>query len=197
MQFAIIGYGDYFDCHEQLQQYDYVIAADGGANHCQRMKVKPAVIIGDGDSITPNQSSKLQLQPDQNQSDLGKAIALAKTVAADKSYTIDLFSVTSSSRFDHSLAAVMQLLHSEIIRAIHTPSQVIRFCRDRFELADAVGTVISIIPTTSQATVSITGCQWSDENIRLDDTRSGLSNIVTKPAATITIQSGAILIITA
>jgi len=199
MQFAIIGYGDYMHCPNLLANYDYVIAADGGANHCQQMKFKPNIIIGDGDSISATGSTQANWQtaPDQNQSDLGKAITLARQMAGDKPYTIDLFSVTSGTRLDHTLAAVMQLLHSGIIRAIYAPQQVIRFCREQFILDNAVGTVVSVIPTTSQATVTITGCKWSGQNIRLDNTRSGLSNIVIDPTASITVESGAILIITA
>ena len=51
MKCIIIGAGNLNITSLQLEKDDYLIACDGGYNHCKELKIKPNLIVGDLDSI--------------------------------------------------------------------------------------------------------------------------------------------------
>ncbi|MBI4407052.1 MAG: thiamine diphosphokinase [Candidatus Kerfeldbacteria bacterium] len=178
---ALIGNGTYFNCSRLLQQYDVIIALDGGANHCQRLGITPQHSLGDGDSIT-QPTADFQIIPDQTTTDLQKGIQFAQQHYPH--CIIDAFCVTSHDRLDHTMAA---LLHPDI-STVYTPHQKITQVTTELHLSTTPGNQVSV--------VNIAGCQWSGAQIRLDADHSGLSNRSTTEQVTITLQSGAVLVIT-
>ncbi|MBI2416134.1 MAG: thiamine pyrophosphokinase [Candidatus Kerfeldbacteria bacterium] len=188
MRLAIIGSGDYADWSTVLSTYDYIIAADGGADYCARWHSTPHKIIGDGDSSTIS----FTVDRDQHTTDLQKALRYATTVlTADSS--IDLFCVTSQNRTDHTLAAITTLLYWPNVQAIYTPYQILYAPQPAVHLPQASGTAVSIVPYTATATVSLAGLQWSG-TVTLDSMRSGISNRITQSPASITVTSGRVIV---
>ena len=99
MQAIIFANGDFnapTDLDERLAAADLIIAADGGAQHCQALKLSPNVIIGDLDSISPEIKSGweakgaqvIQYPADKDQTDLELALLHAKQVGATKIHVL-------------------------------------------------------------------------------------------------------------
>ena len=62
-----------------MKSSEYIVCADGGANHARRLGITPDIIIGDLDSITASTKNyfkkiPLVLVADQYSTDLEKAI---------------------------------------------------------------------------------------------------------------------------
>src|SRR5690242_18132651 len=74
-----------------LRSDDFLIAADGGAHHCHTLGLTPKVVIGDFDSLTPEELKALsasgtwliQHPARKDQTDLELAIAYAIEHGAD------------------------------------------------------------------------------------------------------------------
>lgn len=180
---ALIGNGDFISCAEQLKHYDVIIALDGGYQHCQRLRVQPTVILGDGDSI---QQPPTHFVPatDQDTTDLQKGFNYAQAHYPDA--VIDAFCVTSHSRLDHTLAA----LQDERLRTVFTPYQQITRIADQFKQRCRIGQTFSLVPITATARVRITGSVWDGTDLLLNQARSGISNLTTASSLTIQVLSG-------
>lgn len=178
---ALIGNGTYFDCSTLLQQYEVIIALDGGYDHCLKLGITPQYVLGDADSIK-QPPANFQTIPDQHTTDLQKGVQFAKQHYPD--CTIDAFCVTSHDRLDHTMAA---LLHPDIA-SVYTPHQKITHVTTKLQLPTTADSLVSV--------VNIAGCQWSGEKIMLNADHSGLSNRSTAEKVTITLQSGSVLVVT-
>lgn len=194
MRIAIIGNGDFVPAKTKLVGYDCIIAADGGLRHCQQLDITPQYCIGDGDSLTPADKTlaQVQLSPDQNTTDLQKALALAARVTGEHSYTVDLFAMTSGDRLDHTLFALQQLASLPQIELVYTPHQQIRCIRTAYTWENALNQTVSLLPVGPAATVTLTGFAWSGQTVLLDNTRPGISNLITAAQATVTVITGSV-----
>lgn len=200
MKIAIVGNGDPFNFSEQIALYDYIIAADGGANICRKYSITPDSIIGDNDSISDRTQAAFSKTayahvPDQDTTDLMKAIEHAYTLISDQAVSLDLFCVTSNDRIDHTVAALHCLATIPVINTIHTKHQTIQFVDTSMKIQNSVDNNLSIVPYNSAAVVTLQGFRWNGDNIEISNQRSGISNIITHPLATITVQSGSIFAI--
>ena len=100
----IVGAGD---CKEQIcpAPGDFLIAADGGADHLRRMGLLPHLMLGDLDSLrgAPPPCPLLQYPAEKDDTDL----ALAVEAGVARGYTTFLvFGALGGSRLDHTLGAV-------------------------------------------------------------------------------------------
>lgn len=75
----------------EINKFDIVIAADGGANRCRQLDILPNYIIGDLDSITKQNleyfiknKTKIISAPSQNTLDFQEAIWLAETIICNE-----------------------------------------------------------------------------------------------------------------
>lgn len=92
--------------HKFYKKGDYVICADGGANHAAKLQIKPNIIIGDLDSITKTNYSKfkkmgveIRMIKEQETTDFEKA--LMYLIECNLNNVIVFGAV--SSRPDHTL----------------------------------------------------------------------------------------------
>lgn len=191
---ALVGNGPYVPAVDLMPQYDVVVALDGGYRHCQQLDIAATIVLGDGDSA-PETAPLLQLT-DQTTTDLQKGLAWVAEHYAPP-YSLDLFSVTSAERLDHTLNAIQLANRYPEIRHIYTPYQRIQIVRSQVELNLPTGTHLSILPVEVAATISLTGCHWSGETITLDPQSSGISNVTTGEPIVITVKSGTVLVINA
>ena len=187
MRLAVVGAGPITTAAlTTLYQYDLIYAADGGADCCVKAGVTPDKIIGDGDSSTV----PFMHTTDQNTTDLQKVLAVAPADA-----TIDLYGVISEERFDHTLTVLQLLRTDKRIQRIITEHWITEIYRAQStaNLLLPLHTVISIVPVTTSATVSLTGLQWSG-TVQLSAHRSGISNVVTALPARVTVDNGSIFV---
>ncbi len=112
-----------------------IIAVDGGLLLCKKLNIIPHYILGDFDSIPVKiieeyDSSKLILRPNQNLTDLQKALEFASSLNPRK---IKIFAATGK-RTDHTFAnllifasykgkAILQLFDNYGIMKLHLPGK--------------------------------------------------------------------------
>lgn len=199
MRIALVGNGQIEGCTERLTQYDAIIALDGGAVHCARLNIVPTVIIGDGDSITSDQlaqftSTEQHITDNQTTTDLQKGIAYVLQTYGNE-VAIELFGVVSENRIDHTIAAMHALQYVPQIYCIHTSNASTYFVSNSLSLQQVLGTHVSISPINQTARVTLTGFEWSGENITLTaDTYSGITNSIVEAKAMIIVDEGEVFV---
>ena len=163
--------------HSQLRDDDLVIAADGGAKHCRELNLRPDLVIGDMDSITPalidelkNRDTQLLIYPeDKDQTDLELALIYALENGASEV----LFYGVLGGRLDLTLANLMLLTRDEwesmtlIVKSEPDTAYLMRD-QDAFSITGNPGDTISLIPLSERVTqVSTQGLRWQLTEIDL------------------------------
>ncbi|THB69103.1 MAG: thiamine diphosphokinase [Desulfovibrio sp.] len=123
-----------------LKQGDLLICADGGARHCLAMGLAPLLVVGDFDSISPEQAEEcaalgttLERHPvDKDNTDLELALARAVDMGADQVLVLGAW----GDEPDHTLGNLLVLAGSEysVPMAIAQDNCLIRVLRDHEEL---------------------------------------------------------------
>lgn len=197
---ALVVNGATFNFSGQVKKSDFVIATDGGANHCACFNIWPDVIIGDFDSIRPRARQKFKSikqvkLPDQNETDLQKALKYIDK-NFDAGATINIF-CAFSRQIDYSLFNLLAVWQNR-----WREKQTVKFFGDGFTaeiisgqkiLNGFKGRKISILPLfTPIESLTTKGFKWN-----LDREQSGfsLSNIVSGQRAKIEIVTGKMLLI--
>jgi thiamine pyrophosphokinase len=185
-----------------------VIAADGGLHKAQALGLRPALVVGDGDSLAPgvldelaNQGVDVQLHPRaKNQSDTELAIREAVRRGAQD---VVVLGALGGLRFDHSLANVLLLSSSDIDAAItlvdgETSVRVVgRHGPERLEIEGAPGDFVSLLPLSDEVTgVTTTGLAFPLEGATLPQGPTlGLSNELVSARGSVSVESGRLAVI--
>jgi thiamine pyrophosphokinase len=190
--------------HALLQADDYIIAADGGANHLMKMGILPEIVIGDLDSVDEDTLFELtsaevrieQYSEDKDETD----IELALSYAIELQPTSILIIGALGGRLDQTLANLSILTDPTLpgidIRLDDGVEEAF-FCRKQAEVRGRSGDIVSLIPWHGPVEgVTTEGLQWPlySETLYPDKSR-GVSNVVLKDEASIHIQSGLLLIV--
>lgn len=187
------------------QNYDYIICADGGANHAYKMNITPNYIIGDSDSINKEvidfykkQNILFEEFPSKkNETDSELCIFLSKSLNANK---IDLFG-TLGGRIDHTLANINLLYYireQEIIpRIISEQEEIYIATNECVKIKGNVNDIISIIPIKGDAKgVTLENLEYPLNNYDMNySTPLGISNIMLSEECKIAVKKGSLLII--
>lgn len=193
-----------------LQADDYLIAADGGANHLMKMGILPDIVIGDLDSVDEDTLFELtsaevkieQFSEDKDETD----IELALRYAVELGPSAVLIVGALGGRLDQTLANLSILtdpaLASVDIRMDDGVEEVFFFRvsdakGEQAEVRGRSGDTVSLIPWHSPVEgVTTEGLQWPlyAETLFPDKSR-GISNMMFADTATIKIQSGLLLIV--
>lgn len=109
-------------CESLLRSYDYLIAADAGANHCRRLNLVPDVIIGDFDSIDSGvyeffktKSELIEHPQKKDNTDFELALSLACERGATE---VHIF-YWCDERFDYSFDALLSASELELPAIFH------------------------------------------------------------------------------
>ncbi len=208
MKRAIIFYnGDLSDLRhakQYIKPTDYIICADGGAKHAEKLGLKPDVIIGDFDSLPKTNQSKLARQgvqfitfkreKDETDSELTIKYAIKKRYKA-----ILIFGLFGS-RLDHMLTNIFALDYISNINAdvtIIEGKQEIRTIHDRIKLYGKKGDLLSLIPLKGNAKkVTTLNLKYplKNEDLLFGYSR-GISNVFSKDTAEVSLQEGSLLVI--
>lgn len=186
-------------------QHDLVLAVDGGGAICLEAGISPDIVLGDFDSLKPEDLERLRaggaqivsFPAEKDQTDLELAIAEARRVGAD-SLTL---TAASSGRLDHTLAALGALAGAVDLRPALIEPQM-----DAWVLGEAgrnqlrvsgVGSTISLIALGGDARVSVTGTHWPLEDAVLPPgSGRGVSNVVeSEDGAVVDVLAGTLLVI--
>jgi thiamine pyrophosphokinase len=185
---------------------DLLIAADGGAQHYRRLGLKPAVVVGDLDSLPPEQKEGLVAEGtelityprDKNQTDLELALHYAASRGAEEILLLGLL----GGRLDQTLANLLLLSKTEWesmrLSIIEGPDKahVLRQ-GEAISLSGQAGDIASLIPLSPTVSgVTTQGLRWplSEANLQFGSTL-GISNEMTGASARISLGSGLLLVI--
>lgn len=112
----IVGAGDFYGIHDSIEEYDFVIAADGGFEHLLHFGVVPDLLIGDMDSIKnkdwssliqPEKTTCIQLPTEKDDTDMLAAIK----EGLKRGCTEFAIYGALGGRIDHSLANIQCLCY--------------------------------------------------------------------------------------
>lgn len=203
MRAVIIGNGiieNYDKIKQRLRADDYVICADGGYNHAKKLGIKPAVVVGDMDSIGDNDYDgeiiNLPIRKDFTDSEVCIKYILLKHFEE-----VMMLGFTGK-RQDHSITNMLllkQFADVETNAYIVDEYNEIRFTSNENNIYGKKGDIVSIIPITGDLVgVTTQGLDYplDNETLAFGESR-GVSNIMKSDKCKITITSGQGLIIKA
>ena len=186
----------------EIQNDDFIIAADGGARHCLERQIRPDIVIGDMDSLSPSDIARLETDGAEiitfparkDFTDL--ELALRKAQELDASEVLLLGAL--GARWDQTIANLLlpSAYATMCIRLLDGP-QEISFLRggEELELAGQPGDTVSLIPLAGDATgVATQNLEYPLNGDRLVFGGSrGVSNVLTAKSAKVSLQEGLLL----
>jgi thiamine pyrophosphokinase len=194
-------------------EIDFVVAADGGARHADALGVGIDLWVGDGDSIGDAGLAALEAagvptersRPDKDESDTELAVRAALRLAPDG---IVIVGALGGPRLDHALAnvglpALGALAETPVV--ILTDRARVGWLRAprvdgglaRWPLVGRAGDLVSLLPMgVGVDGVTTDGLLYPlhDEPLPAGSTR-GLSNVIARPGAAVTLRSGMLLVV--
>ena len=187
-----------------IKESDYIIAANGGSKHARNFGLIPDVIIGDLDSIRKkdylfflNHGTVFKkYDPIKDKTD----IQLAIEYALESGFKEILLLCVFGNRLDHILANIfllMKVVEAGISVKIVDEFQEIILIYKSGRIEGNIGDFVSLIPLTPTVSgLKLSGLKYLPKNgiLKMTDTL-GISNVLTKKSATITINNGKLLII--
>jgi thiamine pyrophosphokinase len=186
----------------EIQNDDFIIAADGGARHCLERQIRPDIVIGDMDSLSASDIARLETDGAEiitfparkDFTDL--ELALRKAQELDASEVLLLGAL--GARWDQTIANLLlpSAYATMCIRLLDGP-QEISFLRggEELELAGQPGDTVSLIPLAGDATgVATQNLEYPLNGDRLVFGGSrGVSNVLTAKSAKVSLQEGLLL----
>ncbi|MFN2484106.1 MAG: thiamine diphosphokinase [Candidatus Limnocylindria bacterium] len=207
MRAVVVAAGDLAPADvEHLSGADLVVAADGGASSLDRLDRRPALVVGDFDSIDEAVARRLgasgtrlrSVPPDKDETDMELAVDAAVEAGADR---IVLLGGLGGLRIDHAVANLLLLgdtaLAGRTVEIAHGLTRV-RAVRggDSAVLEAGVGDIVSLLPIDGDADGVVTeGLRYPLHGERLRFGRArGVSNEVVARPASVALASGALLV---
>lgn len=180
---------------------DYVIAADAGYLHLEKLGCRPDLVLGDFDSMThvPDHSNVLRLPVEKDDTDTLHAVKVGMELGYRR---FALHSALGGPRLDHTLANLQTLVYltvrgakgvifgpeDTVITAVHNAS--IEFS------ADHQG-ILSVFCMGDRAEgVTLTGLKYPlDDYTMTCDVPIGVSNEFTGQPAAVFVKKGTVLVL--
>ena len=158
---------------DQLDNYDFIVAVDSGAEHAYKLFLKPDLIIGDLDSIdekTIKRAEKdsiqiLKYETNKNETDfelalkhvLDQSIKDITIIGGEYGEIDHLFSV---------LTVIISYQNDELISWIHGNQSIIIPNSKKIKIGNNVQ--FSILPFTDLKNLNISGAQWNLKNENIE-----------------------------
>lgn len=194
--------GNYHFIDEFLSEETFLVAVDGGLRHLLSVHQIPDLLIGDLDSVPPEQIDSMASQAveiqrfpvEKNETDL----ELALFEVARRGYK-EIFLVGAlGGRIDQTLANLFLLQMPELAAVkvvVIDDSQELFVIRDRAEIKGQTGDTLSLLPLNENAKgVTTVGLRYPLVNESLYPERSrGISNEMLESEALVTLSKGILL----
>ena len=181
-----------------LQNCDFIVACDGGLNHCNKLEIMPNLLCGDLDSIDSDLSEGLnseltdviQMQ-NQDKSDLSKALSYLR----DEGFTsIDVIGI-EGGRLDHQFGVWSCLIESDSYASLHYEDFVLkRVPNDTIQLQTKLGKIVALHAITPCKGVSLAGCKFTLNNDTLEIGTRGIHNLAQAETIEVSKVSGELLV---
>ena len=191
-----------------FKKYNCIVCIDGGYENFLELNLnlQPDYIIGDFDSIknfgekTKNfDKEKIIFKDNQDESDSQFALKyILEKYKNEDIKNIDFIFVTTTSRIDHLLCNILLLkqVPTNINSKFITKEQELFLLRNRANIIGHSGRTLSVIPLTNVKGLTIKGCKWDLDNYDCNfGFIGGISNIVEKNQAEISVQEGECIIV--
>jgi thiamine pyrophosphokinase len=190
---------------EAAENADLILAANGGALHCLRLDITPALVVGDLDSLDDANRQTLEASgtefithpPDKDQTDL----ELAMLAAVNRRVTVITVLGAMGGRLDMAFANVLLLALpelSEVRIELWQGNQTAWLVRPPGEaLPGEHGDLLSLIPLGGAASgVTTVDLKYalSDETLKSGPAR-GISNVIDGSDPSINLRGGAVLVV--
>ena len=164
---------------EVAKKYSFILAADGGANKCLKAGVKPSLVVGDLDSITPKNKTllrgRLKQIKRQDNSDFEKALDYLKTL---KPKQVDI-ALSYGGRLDFGLSNFLTagnyLKYFDICFLF--PKAIVYLLSKGTEIKAKKGARVSVIALEEIKNISTQNLLYPLKNETLSPGQRGLSNI--------------------
>lgn len=196
--------------HRIAAEADYIICADGGAVHCDRVGFFPDLLVGDFDSIPKKLRRKLekkQVEIEQHPvhkdcTDLELALHHVTNLKKkkDKRTTVHILGALGG-RWDMSLATVLLPLaadNQQLEIFLHGDKEMLSvFSPGRHTLHGTPGQRVSFLPISGTVEgLSLAGFTYSAKDISLEPGSSrGVSNCLEEKTCLIQFEQGKLLMI--
>lgn len=175
-----------------------VICADSGYLHAKKLGIRPAVVIGDYDSLgfIPDEKSVLTYPVEKDDTDIMLAIKEALKCGYK---AIDIYGALGG-RFDHTMGNVQALAyvaeqkgHGRILSGTE---QIEMFNPGEHKLLKKPGWSLSLFAYSDKVkNLSISGVKYPINTIFINTFPLGVSNIITNNEATISFSEGMLLVV--
>lgn len=189
---------------EMIAGADLVIAADGGANALVEAGFRPAIVIGDLDSLGATRLALLaadgvevrRFPREKDETDLELALLHAVAIGATH---IDILGALGG-RWDHTFANVAMLAMPELqgrqVRLIDERQRLF-LVRDQALLEGQRGDTLSLLPLTPTVCgITTRGLFYALDDATLHFERArGVSNILIDPPGFISLREGLLLVV--
>ena len=193
-----------------LQADDYLIAADGGANHLLKMGILPEIVIGDLDSLSEDTlfdltSAEVEIQQyseDKDETDIELALRYAVELRPSSILIVGAL----GGRLDQTLANLSILtdpMLPKIDLRLDDGVEEAFYLRtsagngEQVEIQGRSGDILSLIPWHTPVEGVLTeGLKWPlySETLYPDKSR-GVSNVMLAESASIKIEKGLLLVV--
>jgi len=187
-----------------LQEDGFIIAADGGTHHVLALGRLPDLVIGDFDSITPEDKQRMEQEnvelikfpSDKNETDLELAIDHALKLAPLQIIVIGAL----GRQIDHTLGNISLLSDPRFAGLdvrFDDGVEELMLCRDQVQIHGSSGDIVSLLPWGGEVTGIVTrNLKWPLENESLYPHKTrGISNEILGEEASIRIKTGLLLIV--
>jgi len=190
------------------QPADWLIAADGGWHHLQALHLQPDVLIGDFDSLSPQELQSIQahgiktIQHPRRKDETDLELALRYAVQNGSNRITILGGL--GARWDQTVANMLLLTQKEfqdIPITLVDGNQVLftlsAGSRSTAQIEGQPGDTVSLLPLIGDVHgITTRGLEYPlhNETLTLGSTR-GVSNTLLQSTATVMIQSGILMIV--
>jgi thiamine pyrophosphokinase len=185
-----------------IKRGDLLIAADGGAHHCQALGLTPDLVVGDLDSLSNQDIADLRQAGAQierypmrkDATDLELAFFHAQDAGANEALVLGGL----GRRWDQTLANLLLPVYHRLSGLVITfwdRGQWLYLVDDRREIKGSPGMRVSLIPLRGDAIgVTTNGLDYplKDETLVFGATR-GISNVMLGERAEVSLRQGALL----
>ncbi len=175
-----------------ILRHQRIVAVDGGLAYCQKLGLRPDLIVGDFDSCPPellrsfSGVPQIALDVEKDETDLEAAINEELKRGA-KSLT--LFGAWGR-RIDHSLGNLLLLTRNPGKIAMETEKEVLFAIDHKTSFPAVVGQTLSLIPVNGPVSVTTKGLKWELHHRRMDKNFFGISNICLSDTIEIAVEDG-------
>lgn len=185
-------------------KYDYIIAADSGAEYAASLGLKPDIILGDFDSVSDETLESFKeagclikkFTPEKDETDFDIALKEAISLNPVKITVIG----GSGTRLDHTLTTffcIMRVLEDGVDCEIIDPNNRIYFRNSDFVISkeEQYGNFVSLVPVTESVTLTIKGMKYPLENKKVFRGESLCqSNEIVDEKAEISVKDGTVAV---